>query len=170
MPRQTLEVENETDPVTVADTSSGEMNPIAVDESAPHPTVRYELLQVLGKGAMGEVLVAREGSLSRKVAFKRMAPNVAKDRGLTARFLREMQVTAQLDHPNVVPVYAHEPAPDGTPGYAMKLVRGRTLTVLTSSALSRRSWRRSPPARRSPSAVRALTVAALELPAEESGC
>ena len=41
---------------------------------------------------------------------------MAKDKSLTARFLRELQVTAQLDHPNAVPVHAHEPGPDGTPG------------------------------------------------------
>lgn len=133
MSRHPPVVENETDPVTVADTT-GELSPISLDESAPEPAARYELLQVLGKGAMGEVLVAREATLSRKVAFKRMAPKVAKDAGLAARFLREMQVTAQLDHPNVVPVYAHERAPDGTPGYAMKLVRGRTLGEVIDEA------------------------------------
>jgi serine/threonine protein kinase len=131
MSRHPLQAESD---AGVADTTT-ELDPISLSEAHEAPAGRFQLLQVLGKGAMGEVLVARESALSRKVAFKRMAPEVARDRGLTARFLREMQVTAQLDHPNVVPVYSHEPAPDGTPGYAMKLVRGRTLGVLIDEAV-----------------------------------
>src|SRR5689334_3122095 len=113
--------------------STDELDPIALDDDSEDGP-RYRLKQLLGKGAMGEVLVAHESALLRKVAFKRMAPKVAQNHDLATRFLREMRVTAQLDHPNVVPVYAHEPAPDGTPGYAMKLVRGRTLTDLIEKA------------------------------------
>ena len=134
MSRHPLNADSATEADTQEDTTT-ELDPIELAERQPASTARYDLLQIIGKGAMGEVLVAREGALARRVAFKRMAPEVARDPGLTARFLREMQVTAQLDHPNVVPVYAHESAPDGTPGYAMKLVRGRTLTALIEEAV-----------------------------------
>jgi serine/threonine-protein kinase len=110
-----------------------ELDPIAFeDPGAEGP--RYTSQAFLGKGAMGEVHVAHDNALARKVAFKQMAPKAAKNHDMAMRFLREMQVTAQLDHPNVVPVYAHEPAPDGSPGYAMKLVRGRTLTDVIEKA------------------------------------
>jgi serine/threonine protein kinase len=117
------------DQVQLGDTDA-ELRALSADDLLPAHAQRYQLLQVLGSGAMGEVLIAQDSSLARKVAFKRMAPSVSKDPGLAARFLREMQVTAQLDHPNVVPVYADERSADGSTGYAMKLVRGRTLTAL----------------------------------------
>jgi serine/threonine-protein kinase len=88
---------------------------------------RYRLVGLLGKGAMGEVHIAREPSLNRNVAVKRMDPAVARDPDLSARFLTEAQITAQLDHPGIVPVYAFEVRGDGTREYAMKMIRGRTL-------------------------------------------
>ena len=94
------------------------------------PEQRYELMQVLAKGTMGDLRAAWDGSLKRKVAFKRMGLDVAEDRKLSARFLREMHVTAQLEHPSVVPIYADEIAADGIRGYAMRLVSGRSLTKL----------------------------------------
>ena len=49
---------------------------------------------------------------------------------VAGRFLDEAQITAQLDHPNIVTVYALESRPDGTKGYAMKLVQGKELAKL----------------------------------------
>ncbi|MBW2530454.1 MAG: protein kinase [Deltaproteobacteria bacterium] len=86
---------------------------------------RYVLLGLLGKGAMGEVHLARDVYLRRQVAFKHLASDGAGDSSSFARFLAEMQITSQLDHPNVVPVYGLEVAPDGAVAYAMKLVQGR---------------------------------------------
>ncbi len=91
---------------------------------------RYQLLGRLGAGAMGEVHVARDVDLRRKVALKRMMPAVAQSQPLAARFFAEIQVTAQLDHPNIVPIYNLEIAPDGTLAYSMKLVQGRTLSAI----------------------------------------
>ncbi len=94
---------------------------------------RYALLGCLGKGAMGEVHVARDEDLLRKVAYKRMVPEVAQSRSLAARFFSEIQVTAQLDHPNIVPIYGLEVANDAI-GYSMKLVQGSTLLRLIDEA------------------------------------
>ncbi len=101
---------------------------------APDPTgaaertsPRHQLVKLLGKGGMGEVHVAIDPVLRRRVAFKRLLPEHHQNPNLSARFLTEVQVTAQLDHPNVVPVNGFELADDGTLGYSMKLVKGRDL-------------------------------------------
>ncbi len=98
------------------------------------PRQRLTPLAVLGKGAMGEVLVAQDTGLCRKVALKRMLPEVAHDPALAARFFEEIQVTAQLDHPNVVPIYNLEVGEGGGLAYSMKLVQGKTLTALLAEA------------------------------------
>lgn len=87
------------------------------------PTVLY----VLGEGAMGEVHAAFDPGLRRFVAIKRMKPTQAADTGMIARFAQEALITAQLDHPGIVPVYALGRDAQGVPAYTMKLVRGLTL-------------------------------------------
>jgi serine/threonine protein kinase len=101
---------------------------------APASAPDYEMLGLVGRGAMGDVFVARDRALLRKVAWKRLSPGLAARPNMTARFLNEVQVTAQLDHPNVVPIHALEAGSDGVPGYTMKLVQGRTLTELFREA------------------------------------
>lgn len=88
---------------------------------------RFELLGLLGRGAMGEVHVARDTDLNRNVAVKLMDPKLSSDPRLARRFYTEAQVTAQLDHPAIVPVFGVERTVDGSLGYAMRIVRGRTL-------------------------------------------
>ncbi len=97
--------------------------------------VGYEILGLIGKGAMGEVLVARDLELLRKVAFKRMLPGLAQNADMTARFFSEVQITAQLDHPNIVPIHELEVMPDGTLGYSMKLIQGKTLAKIIEEAI-----------------------------------
>jgi serine/threonine protein kinase len=109
--------------VTLSETGPGEAMPPMMPEGPRH---RY--LGVLGKGAMGEVHIARDAALKRNVAIKKMIPRFARHRVGNARFQTEVQITAQLDHPSIVPVYTFEQGEDGLPAYSMKLVRGRTLT------------------------------------------
>jgi len=84
---------------------------------------RFALCSKLGKGGMGEVFAARDSMLNREVAVKVLSTGT--DIGL-ARFVREAQVTAQLAHPNVVPVYGLEETDQGNPALTMKLIRGDT--------------------------------------------
>ena len=79
---------------------------------------------------MGTVHVARDVELLRRVALKELSLEVAHDRSARSRFVREVQVTAQLDHPHIVPVYGLEVASGGRPAYAMKLVEGQTFGQL----------------------------------------
>lgn len=92
-------------------------------------------VQELGRGGVGQVLVARDHFLQRDVAFKALHRDLTTSTSvatmqvyqLEARFLREARVTAQLDHPAVVPVYELGRRRDGTLYYTMQRVRGRTL-------------------------------------------
>lgn len=94
----------------------------------------YDILELLGKGAMGLVHLAKDRDLQRKVAYKQLLGSMARNRGVLKRFLNEVQITAQLDHPNIVPIYSLDVAPDGSLAYAMKLVKGKTLKELLQEA------------------------------------
>jgi serine/threonine-protein kinase len=98
--------------------------------AAAVPNVRYVLETLAGRGGMGTVHVARDVELLRRVALKELSLEVAHDRSARSRFVREVQVTAQLDHPHIVPVYSLEVASGGRPAYAMKLVEGQTFGQL----------------------------------------
>lgn len=91
---------------------------------------RLQKMSALGRGSMGEVWLARDKGLNRRVAFKQMLAAHAGNADMTTRFFEEVQVTAQLDHPNVLPIYNLECTADGAPAYSMKLVQGRTLSDL----------------------------------------
>lgn len=93
----------------------------------------FQLLLQVGAGAMGEVYLAEDRDLLRKVAYKRLLGHLGANAEVLTRFVREVQITAQLEHPNVVPVYQLEKSPDGL-AYAMKLVFGQTLKELIQAA------------------------------------
>jgi serine/threonine-protein kinase len=95
---------------------------------------RFRSISRLGEGAMGAVDIARDVYLRRKVALKTVLPDVAGHPEVFGRFLSEMQITAQLEHPNIVPVYALDVSADGSLGYAMKLVQGRDLQAILDEA------------------------------------
>lgn len=107
--------------------STGATDAAATMEPASRANTRYVIIGEAGKGGMAVVHVARDIDLMRSVALKRLAGGIAAHEEVQARFLREVQISAQLDHPNIVPVYGLEMGDDGVPAYAMKLVRGRTL-------------------------------------------
>src|SRR5512135_2397577 len=115
-----------TEPMTMTFGGEAPSSPGGAGSPPPAGRFRYELLSFLARGGMGEVHVAKDLDLKRKVAFKKLGAELLAHSGHLSRFVREVQVTAQLDHPNVVPVYGLELAPGGTPAYAMKLVVGRT--------------------------------------------
>ena len=86
----------------------------------------YTIEAVAGRGGMGVVYRARDAELERIVALKVIAPELAADEGFRARFVREARVTAQLDHPNVIPVY-EAGDDDGRLYIAMRWVEGTDL-------------------------------------------
>ncbi|ABL79572.1 MULTISPECIES: Stk1 family PASTA domain-containing Ser/Thr kinase [unclassified Nocardioides] len=99
------------------------------------PTVggRYQLGELLGRGGMAEVRKGTDTRLGRVVAVKRLRTDLASDATFQARFRREAQSAASLNHPSIVAVYdtGEEPAADGSgisqPYIVMEFVAGRTL-------------------------------------------
>ncbi len=93
---------------------------------------RYELDQVIGRGGMAEVWRARDLRLERDVAVKRLRVDLASDPTFQARFRREAQSAAGLNHPNIVAVYDTGEERDAVsdvsvPYIVMELVEGVTL-------------------------------------------
>ncbi len=88
---------------------------------------RFELLELLGEGAMGRVYRARDPQLDREVAIKLLHPTA--HRGARLRLIREAQALASLSHPNILPIYDIGPVPDqpGAVYLAMQRVVGRDL-------------------------------------------
>ncbi len=94
---------------------------------------RYELGEMLGRGGMAEVRKGTDSRLGRVVAVKRLRTDLASDATFQARFRREAQSSASLNHPAIVAVYdtGEETASDGSgvaqPYIVMEYVAGRTL-------------------------------------------
>jgi WD40 repeat protein/tRNA A-37 threonylcarbamoyl transferase component Bud32 len=84
----------------------------------------YQLLEMLGEGGMGQVYLARQMSMDRQIALKKLKPNLATDGVQRSKFLAEAVITGDLDHPNIVPIHDLGASDDGTLFYAMKRVRG----------------------------------------------
>src|SRR5271167_3206568 len=82
----------------------------------------YEILAPLGAGGMGEVWRARDTKLNREVAIKFLPAALANDAQYMARFEREAQMLAALNHPNIATVYGIEQG-----ALVMELVEGETL-------------------------------------------
>jgi serine/threonine-protein kinase len=86
----------------------------------------YEIVSLLGAGGMGEVYRATDTVLKRQVALKVLPPEVANDPERVARFQREAEVLASLNHPNIAHLYGLERS-GGTLALVMELVEGPTL-------------------------------------------
>ena len=102
--------------------------------SSPEPTLvgsRYELSELLGRGGMAEVRKGTDTRLGRIVAVKRLRTDLASDATFQARFRREAQASASLNHPSIVSVYdtGEEMTDDrvAQPYIVMEYVAGRTL-------------------------------------------
>src|SRR5277367_2114743 len=78
--------------------------PLSAGEKIGH----YEILSLLGQGGMGEVYRARDTKLKRDVALKVLPDAFARDPERMARFQREAEVLASLNHPNIAAIYGIE--------------------------------------------------------------
>jgi serine/threonine protein kinase len=87
--------------------------------------LKYDIGGMIAQGGMGAILDAQDKVLRRKVAMKMMLTNGSQEQLL--RFIEEAQITGQLEHPNIVPVYELGVDEHEQVFYTMKLVRGLTL-------------------------------------------
>jgi serine/threonine-protein kinase len=95
--------------------------------TAAFRAVRYKRLRPHARGGLGEVFVALDEELHREVALKEIQNEHADHPENQARFLVEAEITGNLEHPGVVPIYGLGRYDDGRPYYAMRFVRGDSL-------------------------------------------
>jgi eukaryotic-like serine/threonine-protein kinase len=86
----------------------------------------YEIVALIGAGGMGEVYRARDGNLTRDVALKILPELFARDPERRARFAREANLLATLNHPNIAAIYGFESS-DHVPALVLEMVEGPTL-------------------------------------------
>src|SRR5215469_13312666 len=98
----------------------------SADPSVGSELLGYRLEELIGRGGMGVVFRAVDLRLKRNVALKLLAPELASDDRFRERFLRESELAASLDHPNVIPIYAAGEADDRL-FIAMRYVEGGDL-------------------------------------------
>jgi serine/threonine protein kinase/Tfp pilus assembly protein PilF len=115
-------------------TGSGQSMPRRKKRKGAHETAdrwedqqRYHLVNNFARGGLGQIWSAQDSRLRREVAYKELLPNALTNRNALERFLEEAQITGQLEHPGIVPIYDIGYQANGTPFYAMKLVRGETM-------------------------------------------
>jgi len=94
----------------------------------------YQALETIGKGGMGEVYLAYDVRYGRRIALKRIRPDLITQKQLRNRFLREARITSQLTHPSIIPIYSMRNE-EGILFYTMPYVEGDTLKDILSQGL-----------------------------------
>ncbi|MCX4244600.1 serine/threonine-protein kinase [Paraliomyxa miuraensis] len=123
--------------VSASSVDGGELDEPSSEPDDEHPPQgfgnRYTDQGLLGRGGMGEVRLARDQFVGRKVALKVIRHNRAHRPRSRMRFMREARIQGQLEHPAVVPVYDLAQTADGRPYFTMKRVSGMTLEDIISA-------------------------------------
>jgi serine/threonine-protein kinase len=120
--------EPEGEPLTpVVPTGSAKM------PAAPDLCGRLQLHGEIARGGMGVILKGRDTDLGRNIAVKVLLPAHASNAESVLRFIAEAQISGQLQHPGIAPVYELGRFPDRRPYFTMKLVKGKTLAALLAA-------------------------------------
>ena len=111
----------------------------SADVPVPHPfdapaTGRYDRRQTLGQGGMGRVVAVFDHRLQREVALKELRPSLHDPSLGLRRLAREARITAQLDHPGIVPILDAGRDAAGNLFYTMPIIRGRTFADIMAEA------------------------------------
>jgi serine/threonine-protein kinase len=132
--------------------SVGTDGPAASSSDQFIPDSRYRPVRPHAQGGIGLVWLAQDCQLQREVALKVIQPQFSKRQDQRARFLLEAEITGKLEHPGIVPVYSLGRDAEGRPYYAMRFIRGESLSAAIrrfhgepgrTSAGSRRKARRA---------------------------
>ncbi len=107
----------------------------SVDRKLPTKIGEYAVIGMLGRGGMGEVYLAKDPELERLVAVKVLPPHRLLKQSAVERFQRKARATANMEHPNIIPVYAvgRENGSDGHPDihyFAMHYIAGPSLELI----------------------------------------
>jgi serine/threonine protein kinase/tetratricopeptide (TPR) repeat protein len=108
---------------------------------------RYIDCGKLGSGGMGEVRKVHDPALKRTLAMKILHPNLVNNRRIVSRFVEEAQICAQLQHPNIIPVYEIGELSDGRPYFTMQEIKGiefRQYIANVHEASDEERWRSAP--------------------------
>src|SRR5262245_60810475 len=100
-------------------------------ETLPSHVRRFERLSEVNRGGIGCIDQAHDPVIGRKVAIKVLRPELRGEKLTEEKFAEEAQITGQLEHPNIVPIYDLCEDPNG-PFIVMKLVHGKSLTELVN--------------------------------------
>jgi serine/threonine protein kinase len=93
----------------------------------------YRIIKKLGTGGMGEVYLAEDTNLDRKVAIKCLPPESTADESAKKRLIREAKAAAKLDHPNICPI--HEVAEEDGTSFIVMLKREHAITTAVGKYL-----------------------------------
>lgn len=105
----------------VADDSNDDRTKSFVALTAGTEVSHYKIIEKIGSDGMGEVYLAEDKALDRKVALKFLPPHLCQDEDCRKRFKREAQAAAKLSHPNIIHVYEVSEY-QGRPFFAMEHV------------------------------------------------
>jgi len=97
----------------------------------------YTILKSLGKGGMGEVFLVYDPLCQRKIALKKILPELARHPTIQERFLREARFAAELSHPCIIPI--HYIQEEGDVYYTMPYVEGETLKEILQKTVDKES-------------------------------
>ncbi len=110
----------------VGPSSAGELTVDWSDRQRGSEDERYVVVRPHAKGGIGKVSVALDVQLNREVALKELLEEHLEKRDSRSRFLVEAEVTAQLEHPGIVPVYGIGLNAQGEPFYVMRFIKGES--------------------------------------------
>ncbi|WP_160168165.1 WD40 repeat domain-containing serine/threonine-protein kinase [Rhodopirellula sallentina] len=88
---------------------------------------RFEVMQFIARGGLGDVFIAKDQEIDREVAVKGLQVRHSQDETHRHQFVVEAGLTGQLEHPGIIPVYGFGRTTDGRPYYAMRYIDGDTL-------------------------------------------